>query len=179
MSDDALACLVRQYETSWRLVRHHLEELGTEECLWRPARTGPHVERAADGNWRADWPDRESYDLGPPSIAWLTWHLGFWWSMVLDHSFGAGTLTRESVMWPGTADALRSWIFGLEAEWRGHLESLSPEELRSTGRTRWPMRDRPFCDIVAWVNLELMKNAAEIGYARFLYAVRERATKGR
>jgi len=26
--------------------------------------------------------------------------------------------------------------------------------------------------LVAWVNLELTKNAAEIGYARFLYAVR-------
>ena len=30
-----------------------------------------------------------------------------------------------------------------------------------------------FGDVVAWVNIELMKNAAEIGYARFLYAVRE------
>jgi hypothetical protein len=32
--------------------------------------------------------------------------------------------------------------------------------------------DRPFGDVLAWVNLELTKNAAEIGYARFLYAVR-------
>jgi hypothetical protein len=34
------------------------------------------------------------------------------------------------------------------------------------------MQDRPFSDIVGWLNVELMKNAAEIGYARFLYAVR-------
>jgi len=27
-------------------------------------------------------------------------------------------------------------------------------------------------DVVAWVNVELTKNAAEIGYARFLHAVR-------
>jgi hypothetical protein len=27
--------------------------------------------------------------------------------------------------------------------------------------------------VIAWVNVELTKNAAEIGYARFLYAVRE------
>ncbi len=26
-------------------------------------------------------------------------------------------------------------------------------------------------DVVAWVNVELTKTAAEIGYARFLYAV--------
>jgi hypothetical protein len=31
--------------------------------------------------------------------------------------------------------------------------------------------DRPFGDVIAWVNVELTKNAAEIGYARFLYAV--------
>ena len=62
--------------------------------------------------------------------------------MVLDHSFGAGKLTREAVTWPGTADCVRAWL------------------------------DRPFGDVVAWVNVELTKNAAEIGYARFLYAVR-------
>ena len=41
-------------------------------------------------------------------------------------------------------------------------------------RTRWLFRDRPFGDVVAWVNVELTKNAAEIGYARFLYAVSAR-----
>ena len=39
-------------------------------------------------------------------------------------------------------------------------------------RTRWPFQGRPFGDVVAWANVELTKNAAEIGYARFLYAVR-------
>jgi len=45
------------------------------------------------------------------------------------------------------------------------------EDLRSSLRTRFPFRDRPFGDVVAWANVELAKNAAEIGYARFLYAV--------
>jgi hypothetical protein len=43
--------------------------------------------------------------------------------------------------------------------------------LLSSLRTRFPFRDRPFGDVVAWANVELAKNAAEIGYARFLYAV--------
>jgi hypothetical protein len=51
-------------------------------------------------------------------------------------------------------------------------EQLSDEDVRSSKRTRWPFQDRPFGDILAWANVELMKNAAEIGYARFLYAVR-------
>lgn len=83
---------LRQFNTMWRLTTLHLAALATEECLWRPARLGVHVHQDLDGEWRADWPTYEGYDFGPPSIAWLTWHVGFWWSMVLSHSFGDGTL---------------------------------------------------------------------------------------
>ena len=51
------------------------------------------------------------------------------------------------------------------------LERVRDDDLRSVQRTRWPFQDRPFGDVIAWVNVELTKNAAEIGYARFLYAV--------
>jgi hypothetical protein len=126
----------------------------------------------ADGNWLADWPDRESYDLGPASIAWLTWHLGFWWSMVLDHSFGEARLERANVSWPGESEAVHRWITGLRDRWWSRLEALTDSDLQATDRTRWPFQQRPFGDVVAWVNLELTKNAAEIGYVRFLHAVR-------
>jgi hypothetical protein len=165
--------LIRQFDTAWKLAAFHLETLTTEECLWRPAARGLHV-RKDDGRWLADWPEHEGYDLGPPSIAWLTWHVIFWWSTVLDHSFGAATLTREAVTWPGSADAVRARIRELQRQWQEALDILTGDELRSTHRTRWPFRDRPFGDVVAWVNVELTKNAAEIGYARFLYAVRAR-----
>ena len=171
LADHASAYLLRQLDTAWKLASYHLDGLGTAECLWRPAHRGLHVQRLPDGQWRPDWPDHEGYDLGPPSIAWLTWHVGFWWSMVLDHSFGEGTLTREDVTWPGDADAVRAWITGLHSMWRTSLESLTGEDLRSAERTRWPFEQRPFGDVIAWVNVELTKNAAEIGYARFLHAV--------
>lgn len=164
--------LIRQLDTAWRLTSFHLDGLTTEECLWHPAREGLHVRRAADGGWRADWPDRETYDIGPPSIGWVTWHLGFWWSMVLDHSFGPGQLAREAVVWPGSADGVREWIGRLHGRWLAALSDLTDADLRSAERTRWPFQDRPFGDVAAWANVELTKNAAEIGYARFLYAVR-------
>ncbi len=166
--------LLRQFDTAWKLASLHLDGLTTEECLWRPAAQGLHVRQQADGSWRADWPDREDYDLGPPSIAWLTWHVGFWWSMLLDHTFGGGQLGHEDVAWPGGADAVRAWLGQLQVEWREVLAQLGADALSSTERTRWPYRDRPFGDVVAWANIELTKNAAEIGYARFLYAVRDR-----
>jgi hypothetical protein len=172
MADDARDYLIRQFETALQLTNLHLDGLTTEECLWRPARVGLHVRETQDGTWRAEWPEHEGYELGPPSIAWLTWHLGFWWSMVLDHSFGSGALSRDNIPWPGDAGAVREWLGQLERHWRSVLEQLSDDELRSTERTRWPFRDRPFGDVIAWVNVELTKNAAEIGYARFLYAAR-------
>jgi hypothetical protein len=179
MADEARGYLIRQFATAWKLTNFHLDGLATEECLWRPARVGLHVHRVRDGSWRADWPDHEGYDLGPPSIAWLTWHVGFWWSMVLNHSFGDGTRSHEDVLWPGSADAVREWLGRLQAEWRVVLDLITDDDLRSTQRTRWPFQDRPFGDVVAWVNVELTKNAAEIGYARFLYALASDQSSGK
>ncbi|MFL5616356.1 MAG: DinB family protein [Gemmatimonadaceae bacterium] len=167
--------LIRQFDTACALAHIHLGSLTSDECLWRPSDRGLHVRRGTDGRWRAEWPEHEGYGLGPPSIAWLTWHMIFWWSMVIDHSFGDGTLTREEIDWPGSAHGVRSRMGALEDMWRGHLAQLADADLASQARTRWPFTDRPFGDVVAWVNVELTKNAAEIGYARFLYAVRSTA----
>ncbi|AKT43500.1 DinB family protein [Chondromyces crocatus] len=172
MANDVRDCLLRQLDIAWALTSYHLETLTTEECLWRPAHAGLHVTQLPEGTWRADWPDREGYDLGPSSIAWLTWHLGFWWSMVLDHSFGEGKLAREDILWPGNADDLRAWIGRLQSRWREAIEPLTDDDLRSPDRTRWPFQERPFADVIAWASVELTKSAAEIGYARFLHGVK-------
>ena len=172
MVPDARSYLSRQFETVWRLTDLHLNDLSTEECLWRPAQVGLHVYQGTDDSWYADWTEHETYELGPSSIAWLTWHLGFWWSMVINHSFGNATLQREDIFWPGDADSVRHWILQLHSQWVQILQEIHDDELQSFARTRWPYTERPFGDVIAWVNIELMKNAAEIGYVRFLYAVR-------
>ncbi|QDE66984.1 MULTISPECIES: DinB family protein [Myxococcus] len=174
MSNPLRDTLLGQLDIAWALTLYHLDGLTTEDCLRRPASVGLHVQQGPDGKWHAEWPEHEGYDLGPASVAWLTWHLGFWWSMVHNHSFGDATLTREQVEWPGTADAVRDLISRRYTEWRAAIEQLSDDDLRSTERTRWPLQGKPFGDIVAWASLELMKNAAEIGYARFVLAVAPR-----
>ena len=170
MTTEAASYLIRQFETAWKLAAYHLDGLSTAECLWRPAARGLHVEQAADGRWHGQMPVHEGYDIGPPSIGWLTWHIGFWWSMVLDHSFGEGVLSHRDVLWPGSAAATEGWICDLHDSWLRTLNRLTDAELASSARTKWPFRERRFGDVVAWVNVELTKNAAEIGYARFLYA---------
>jgi hypothetical protein len=84
VNDPDRTALMRQFDLAWQLAWYHLETVRDEACLWRPADRGLHVHRVSDGTWRADWPQREAYDIGPPSIAWLTWHMLFWWSMVLN-----------------------------------------------------------------------------------------------
>lgn len=165
--------LLRQYEIAWSLLTYHLKTLTTEECLWRPSTKGLHVALSVDNRWHGEWPDHEGYDLGPPSIAWLVWHIGFWWSMTINHSFEDSTFTREAAACPGDAAEIRTWLQTLNARWRELVSNLDDEALRSDERTKWPFQDQPFGDVIAWVNIELTKNASELGYARFLYATRD------
>ncbi len=162
-----------QFDISWKMMEIHLNSLvDDEELLWRPTTRGLHVVNRL-GVWYADWPDTETYDIGPPSIAWLTWHIIFWWSMVFDYSFGSGILNQENIHWPGNTAAVKEKIAQLHDEWKTMLTTLSDEELLSCERTKWPFEDKPFYKLAAWLNLELMKNAAEIGYCRFLYTTQE------
>jgi hypothetical protein len=64
-------------------------------------------------------------------------------------------------------------IIQLRDNWLDQLGTLSEEEFMSSQRTKWPFANKPFYEIAAWVNLELMKNAAEIGYCQFLYAQKQ------
>jgi hypothetical protein len=122
MTDETCGYLIRQLDTAWKLASHHLDGLTTEECLWRPASAGLHLHQA-HGSWVADWPTRESYDMGPPSIGWLTWHMGLWWSMALDHSFGPAELSRDEVIGLATPTASApGWATFMDAGARSWIE---------------------------------------------------------
>lgn len=164
--------LAAQFEIAWGLASHHLESLSTEECLWRPATTCLHVEAHA-GRWRAEWPTHEGYEIGPPSIAWTTWHIGYWWRKALDHAVGETSLTHDDVPWPGSADAVRAEIGRLRERWLAMLAERTDRDFEIPNPSSWPIPDADLGAIAAWLNVELTKNAAEIGLVRFLYAVRQ------
>ena len=50
------------------------------------------------------------------------------------------------------------------------LIKMSDAEYQSQQYAKWPLEGRSFADTALWLNGELMKNVAEIGYGRFLYA---------
>lgn len=172
MSNEVATVLLRQHETAWKLATYHLDGLSVEECLWRPSAKGLHVITTHDGCWRGELPEYEGYDLGPSSMAWLLWHMAYWWSMVINHSFEDATLDQGSVTCPPDPEEITASLQALHDEWAEHVSGLADDDLRTTQRTKWPFSDRPFADVIAWVNIELTKNASELGYARFLFATR-------
>lgn len=158
-----------QLDMCWQLYLYHIENLGETEALWAFSPTGLQVYKQEAG-WRIDWPETESYEMGPPSIAWIMWHIIYWWSTALDCNFGEGTLKKEDIPWPGSVEKAKATISLLHDEWVSKLNDLSDADYLSKQYSKWPLSDRSFADIALWLNGELMKNAAEIGSGRFLYA---------
>jgi hypothetical protein len=159
--------LRRQLRGAWSLAVLHLEGLTGDEALWQAASSGPRV-RLEEGRWTADWPEDESYAAGVPTIAWLEWHIGMWWTLVANRAFRDGTLDRSSVNWPGSADLARAWLFDLHDAWAGAIDHLGDDDLARPAT--WPLSEGTLGDVIAWANIELMKNASELGLLRFLYA---------
>lgn len=165
------ALLLEQFDMAWSLALYHLEGLTTEECLWEPAASCIHVRRLDSGEWRADWPESEGYEIGPPSIAWTTWHICYWWTKAIKQFESAASGDDEDVSWPGDAEQVRAIIQSLRDRWRSLIENCDEAEFQKRREDSWPIPNSSFDSIAAWLNVELMKNAAEIGVMRFLYAV--------
>ena len=93
----------------------------------------------------------------------------YWWSTALDYNFGNGSIKKEQITWPGSIENAKEVIESLHEKWVSKLSELSDGELLMKHNAKWPLDERNFADTALWLNAELMKNAAEIGYARFLY----------
>lgn len=164
-----LPVLRTQLDLTWSLLEYHLGDLTDEDCRWEPARHCWTVRQTPAGRWVADWAESEPDPVPTTTLGWLTWHLGFWWTMVHDHSFGDHRLTRTDIDWPGSAAAAIDWIRECHRRWVEGLDSLTDAALDSSEFGTWPYGEgQPFVRTVAWVNLELMKNTAEIGQLRML-----------
>jgi hypothetical protein len=67
MSDEMKALLLRQFDTAWKLAYYHLDGLGTDECLWRPAPAGMMAATGAPQS-DADW--WQAYSHNRPRRKW-------------------------------------------------------------------------------------------------------------
>lgn len=159
-----------QFSISKQLLDYHLQSLSQEEYMYKSPKNGLFIEEY-NGKLYADFPQTESYDLGTPSIAWTLWHITYWWKMVFDYSFGKGVLKKEDVEVFSTVENVKECIHSLCKDWEIKLNELKKDEYLSKELTKFPFNNEvEFHKLASWLNLELMKNASEIGYGRFDYA---------
>lgn len=161
--------LVEQFDLVWALARLHLDALvdfdaTRDDFLWEPAAVTWTVHRGDDGIWRPDFSTEETDPVPVPTIGWLTWHIDWWWSTALAHAVGEVVPDRTDVHWRHSGAVPR--IHELGAAWRTLLDTADP------GRPCSYPWDAPktLAHTASWVNVELMKNIAEIGQLRLLRA---------
>lgn len=161
--------ILQQLDMAWQLFNYHVDSLSDEEAMWTMKPHSLNVHKK-DDTWMVDWPETETYDIGPASIAWTLWHIIFWWSSAIDYNFGEGMVTKENVKWPGSVAAAKDKIKSLHEQWIEIINRMQ-DNMNANEHAKWPFEANSFVDIALWLNGELMKNAAEIGSGRFLYAV--------
>ncbi|MBN9792311.1 MULTISPECIES: DinB family protein [unclassified Pseudonocardia] len=163
--------LHRQFDLIWALFDHHLERLGDDDLLWEPVRLCRTVRRSEDGTWLPDWAEPEPDPVPVPTIAWVTWHIGWWWSVTTDHLRGRQPRERAEVVWPGDAASTVSWMRELHDGWKAVLDGLTDDDLAAGATFPWEEgADMAVGDTLTWVNTELTKNVAELGLLRLLRA---------
>ncbi|MDP9608313.1 MULTISPECIES: DinB family protein [Streptomyces] len=169
------ALLRWQFDLTWSLFEFHLERLAPDDFLWEPATHSWTVRQGADGAWAPDWAETEPDPVPVPTIGWLSWHIGWWWSVTIDHARGRRPRERTEITWPGDGKAAIEWLRGLRGEWVAVLERFTEKDLDGIAPFPWDRDpEHTVAHMVAWVNAELMKNAAEIGQLRLLRAASAR-----
>ena len=171
MSPSRLELLRWQFDLTWSLFEYHLERLDAADPLWEPARLCWTVHPTEGEGWAPDWSEAEPDPVPVPTIAWITWHIGWWWTVTIDHLRGRPPHDRTDVVWPGDATRSVEWLRRLRTEWVEVLDELTDEDLDAVAS--FPRQGDPAFTVgntVAWVNTELTKNASEIGQLRLLRA---------
>jgi hypothetical protein len=163
----------RQFDLVWALTDLHLAALTEEDFWWEPAGLCWTVRRDDAGQWRADFADIEPDPIPVPTIAWLAWHIDFWWSAAIDSLEGRVPRGAADVASAGSGSAAVARIRALAELWRNLLAGMTTAELARAAQFPWPAEDgRTVADTVLWVAVELTKNASEIGQLRLLRAAR-------
>jgi hypothetical protein len=171
VATDLIPAIRTQLHITWSLLRLSLDPLTDDECFWSPVADDRTltVRRNDAGDWVGDWSGAETEPYPVATIAWLTWHIGWWWTTTIAHLAGEPVPDRTEIIWPGGADATKRWLGDLHDRWLAILDGLTDDRLAETATFPWASRpDRTVADAVAWVNAELMKNAAEIGQLRII-----------
>jgi DinB family protein len=162
-----------QFDLAWALTDLHLTALSENDFWWEPADLCWTVRRDDAGQWQVDFADVEPDPVPVPTIAWLAWHIDFWWSAAIDSLQGRVAVAAADVTWAGSGSAAVARIRTLAELWRNLLAGMTAADLARASGFPWRIDDgRTVADTALWVAVELTKNASEIGQLRLLHAAR-------
>ena len=151
--------LLDQLEIPWTMATQYvLPRLTPALLFWEPSPNVLTVRRSAEG-WHAGLPESEDPPVPDTTIAWLLWHIEWWWGDALAGAVGRTARQPADVAWSGSLDASVAELHRLHDAW---VELLTHHDLAATCAGPWPT-PQPLSTIAAWVNVELMKNVAELG----------------
>lgn len=151
--------LLEQLEIPWALAsRYILPNLTPAHLFWEPSRNVVSVKKTPEG-WRSQLPESETPPVPDTTIAWLLWHIEWWWGDAVAGVEGRTARAPADVAWSGTLSDSLAELNRLHAAW---VEILSQRDLAMRCAGPWPT-PQPLSTIAGWVNVELMKNVAELG----------------
>lgn len=166
------ALLRWQFDLTWSLFEFHLERLNPDDFLWEPSSHCWTLRQGDTGDWVPDFAETEPDPIPVPTAGWVSWHLGWWWSVTIDHARGRAPRGREEIPWPGPGQETIDWLRGLRAEWVAVLDGLTDADLDEPAPFPWQNEpEMTVAHMLGWVNVELAKNASEIGQLRLLHTV--------
>jgi hypothetical protein len=197
--DNRLRLLLDQLDSAWFMLEgrltgrrmvdgmyegepgHRETTLSDDEYFWEPVAGCWSLRRRGEahspqpygaGEWQLDAGDPASSPPPFTTIAWRMCHICVSPLMRYDYTFGSHSLTKDQVVWPGTAGDAFAFLRETVLRWRSALEGVSSEELDQIGRSQNPHGSDPenrFDELVGWVNTEFTHHAAEIACLRDLY----------
>lgn len=158
-----------QLDIAWQLFKYHCNGLTEAEAMWCKTEHGLQI-RNIQNKWIIDWPDTETYEIGLSSIAWIMWHIIYWWKTTLVASKEKRIIEKGDIKWPGSVE-LAVWEIEIcHNEWISFISSLDEKQLQSSEFCKWAFEGQTMYSLALWLNVEFMKNVAEIGAGRFLFA---------
>lgn len=152
--------LQRQLDVMWQFATDFvIDQVDLGLALWEISTHVCTVHETEVG-WVADWPDEEGSPLPDATIAWLLWHIEWWWSDTVAMVSGRPRIAPSDHRWSGSTD-------GIGAAKRAWDRVLVESDLDAL--VRWHMPEpQPIWFIAGWVNVELTKNLAEINQLKTL-----------
>jgi hypothetical protein len=179
MPVDWRAELAAQLDFYWeQQFRPRLVGLTDEEYFWEPVPGCWSIRQTESGSFMADraWPMPD-----PPPFTTIAWRLAHIAGPILgfraSNHFGDGSLTLESMTWPGTAAEALAFLDQNRAAWKAGVDALDEAGLgRPVGPAEGPYAEYPMTTLILHIHREVIHHGAEVALLRDLY--RDTVTRG-